>query len=128
MNLNDLITERQRIKDERSALSAQDSALARQLDDIDQQLLALMDEQGTTSTAIQTDGARISVSISEQTVPTVTNWQAVYDYIERTGRFQLFERRMSSAAFREIIGLEGEVPGVQPFTRRTINMQRRVAS
>lgn len=128
MTLDDLITERQRIKDERSALSAQDSELARQLEDLDRQLLEAMDAQGTISTAIRAGDHRISVSISESVVPTVADWQAVYDYVERTGRFQLFERRMSSAAFREIIALEGEVPGVQPFTRRTINMQRRVAS
>jgi len=128
MNLNDLITRRQELKDARADLARQDSLLAQELADLDADLLNLLDEQGTTNAAIRADDARISVSVSEQVVPTVLDWQAVYDYVERTGRFQLFERRMSSAAYRELLQNDGEVPGVQPFTKRTINMQRRVAS
>lgn len=128
MNLNDLITKRQFIKDERATLSKRDSELAQELGELDLQLLDALDAQGTTSTAIISGSDRISVSVAEQTVPAVKDWEAVYAYVERTGRFQLFERRMSSAAFRELLALEGAIPGTEPFTKRTINMQRRVAS
>lgn len=127
MTLNDLITQRQRLKDERSALALRDSEISRELIEVDNQLLAMLDEQGVNGTAIYSDAGRINVSISEQVVPTVTDWQAVYDYVDATGRFQLFERRMSAAAYRELLANNGSVPGVQPFTKRTINM-RRVAS
>lgn len=128
MTLKDLALKKLEVREARKELAARDSALAAEQAELDEQIIAILDEQGLNALAVDAGDARLSLSISETVVPTVTDWTAVYDYIGKTGHFQLFERRMSSAAYRELRALHGELAGVQPFTKRAVNMQRRVAS
>ncbi len=68
-------------------------------------------------------GLSANVSISETDVPTVKDWDLVYDYIKTNDSFYLLQKRMSAAAFRELLNLGHEVPGVEIFKDRKLNLR-----
>ena len=120
MNLHDLATQREALREEKRKIAEREKELNAAIADIDTQLFDYLDEQGVDR--ISSNG--ITLSISENVVPQVTDWNDVYNFVQQTGHFQLFERRMSSTAFRELLAYtDGHIPGVQQFTKRTINMR-----
>lgn len=65
-------------------------------------------------------GKLATVSRSETLVGQIEDWETFVKFVGRTKNFQLFERRVSAAAFRELFGQKGTVPGLTPFTRITL--------
>jgi len=120
MNLAALAQQRDAIREERRAIAARDKELIKDLDALDAKLFEILDEQGVNG--IDSDG--ITLSISETVLPSVKDWPAVYAYVAETGRFELFERRMASTAFRELLEMGVQIPGTESFTKRAINMRK----
>lgn len=118
MNLRELAEHREALRDRKREIAAEEKELNAQIAEIDEQLFNVLDEQGVDR--LSSNG--ITLSISENVVPQVTDWNDVYKFVLETGHFQLFERRMSSTAFRELMD-STPIPGVQPYTKRTINMR-----
>jgi len=54
-----------------------------------------------------------TVYLSRQVVPTVVNWDELYEYIRTTNSFHMLERRPSRTAFREAYELGHHVPGLE---------------
>jgi hypothetical protein len=79
-----------------------------------------MDTEGLSRTA--NDSA--SVSINEDTVPEVTDWDELYRHVTETQDFSLIQRRVSSTAYKEILKLGDGVPGLQPRTVRRVNFRK----
>ncbi len=77
---------------------------------MDKEILALLTAEDLTSGS----GSLATASTNLDTVPTVTDWDAVYNYIQRKGYFHLMQRRISAPAYRELLIIEGEVPGIDP--------------
>lgn len=119
MNLRELAEHREALRDRKREIAAEEKELNAQIADIDEQLFSVLDEQGVDR--ISTNG--VTLSVSETVVPQVTDWPTVYDYVSEHKAFHLFERRMSSVAYRELIEQVGQLPGVESFTKRTINMR-----
>lgn len=117
--LNDLIAEKKAIKDEMTALNAQLKDLRAQESDVDIALLKKLDAEGLSRTATEV----ASVSINEETVPDVVDWDALYAHIISTSDFSLLQRRVSSTAYRELLKLGENVPGLQPREIRRINFR-----
>lgn len=46
----------------------------------------------------------------------VKDWDQLYKYIKRTGRFELLQKRLGEGAAQELIDDRKVVPGVEPFT------------
>jgi hypothetical protein len=63
------------------------------------------------------------VSINEDTVPEVVNWDSVYEHVVATRDFSLIQRRISSTAYKELLKLGEGVPGLEPRTIRKINFR-----
>jgi len=119
MNINELIARRSEIKKEMEHLNKVLKDLRQQQDDIDVELMKKMDAEGLTRTA----NSEASVSINEETVPNVLEWDDLYNHIINTGDFSLIQRRVSSTAYRELLKLGEAVPGVEPRTVRKINFR-----
>lgn len=83
------------------------------------ELFDLADEQETTVGK----GQRGSFSLGESTVPQVKDWDAFYKYIQKTKYWHLLERRPSVTGCRELFDTKGAIPGVEKFTKRTINLR-----
>jgi hypothetical protein len=119
MNIRELAEKREALRDEKRAIAEREKALNGMIAEIDTQLFDVLDEQGVDR--LSTNG--VTLSVTETVVPQVTDWNEVYAYVNRTGAFHLFERRMSSVAFRELLDRIGQVPGVESFTKRAISMR-----
>ena len=119
MNINELIEARAKVKNETATLNAELKELNKAKDELDYQLLTKLDEQGLSRTA----NDKASVSINQDTVPEVTDWDALYAHVLEQQDFSLLQRRVSSTAYKELLKLGEEIPGLQPREIRRINFR-----
>lgn len=82
-------------------------------------LLERLDKEETT----KSQGKHASVSITSAVVANVADWTAFHAYIKKTGHFHLLQKRCSDPAYRELLDMGKKVPGVEPFTKRRINLR-----
>ena len=117
--IDELIDRKKSIKSQMEKLNSELKGLREQENDIDFELLKKLDAEGLKKTANEV----ASVSIKEETVPDVHDWDALYAHIISTGDFSLIQRRVSSIAYRELLKLGENVPGLQPRDIRRINFR-----
>jgi len=117
--MNSIIDERALIKAQMDGLNKRLKEFREALDQVDRLLLKKMDDEGLSRTA----NNMASVSINEDIVPDVTNWDALYEHVQETGDFSLIQRRVSSTAYRELLKLGEQVPGLESRTIRRINFR-----
>ena len=84
---------------------------------INKELVDKILERMASENMPKASGRRATVSRSETLVGQIEDWEALTKYISRTKNFQLFERRISAPAFRELFEMKGAVPGLTPFTK-----------
>ncbi len=118
-NINALIDERAALKAQMDGLNKRLKEFRAALDQVDILLLKKLDDEGLNRTA----NSIASVSINEDTVPDVADWDALYAHVIATGDFSLIQRRVSSTAYRELLKMGEAVPGLQPRTVRRINFR-----
>lgn len=109
------------LREKKRALEKQVEALQKEISDQEVILIDQMDKEGVDRAA----GKFASVSITESVKPSVTDWDIFYKYIKRSGFFHLLERRPSVTGCRELFETKGKIPGVVPFTKRSINLRTR---
>jgi hypothetical protein len=119
LNLNQLIEKRAEVKAGMEQLNRELKELRETQDQLDVLLLKKMDTEGLSRTA----NDKASVSINEDTVPEVMDWEQLYQHIMSTQDFSLIQRRVSSTAYKELLKLGEAVPGLQPRTVRRINFR-----
>lgn len=89
---------------------------------LETQLLDQMESMGNNLNQIRT--AAGTVSILESKVGNVKDWDAFYRYIHDHNAFHLLNKAPKHAALRELWDLEQEIPGVEPFTKRSIGLRK----
>jgi hypothetical protein len=119
MTINEAIELRAQVKEDLARVEAEKKALTKQKEELDYQLITLLDAQGLSRTA----NDKASVSINEDTVPEVKDWDLLYAYIGETGDFSVLQRRPTKAACEEKWKLGETVPGVEPRSIRRINFR-----
>lgn len=119
LNINQLIEKRAENKYAMDELNAQLKELRETQNHLDVLLLKKMDAEGLSRTA----NTQASVSINEDTVPDVIDWEELYQYVTDTQDFSLIQRRVSSTAYKELLKLGESVPGLQPRVVRRINFK-----
>ena len=119
LNINQLIEKRAENKYAMDELNAQLKELRETQNHLDVLLLKKMDAEGLSRTA----NTQASVSINEDTVPDVIDWEELYQYVTDTRDFSLIQRRVSSTAYKELLKLGESVPGLQPRVVRRINFK-----
>ena len=117
--IDDLHSNREKIR----KLEKQVSELKEVRDDLELRLIEAMDAQGI----MQSRGAHATATITESVKPSVEDWDLVNAYIKRNNAFYLYERRIASAAFRELLERRNgkPIPGIVPFTKRSIGLRSR---
>lgn len=115
-SLGSMIDRLDTIREKKRVLDEQVKELEAQYRDLTGEILERMESEGIPKAS----GRKATVSRSETLVGQLEDWEALTKYISRTKNFQLFERRISAAAFRELFEKKGEVPGVKPFTKITL--------
>lgn len=89
---------------------------------VETELLEALEAQGV----VRVSSATHTASITKETVPTVTDWDAFYEFMRTQDKLYMLHRRPSSSAYRdELDAREGEaIPGVEPFTKRGISLRK----
>lgn len=64
-----------------------------------------------------------TLSIKEEIVPTVEDWDQVYQHLLQTKQFELIQKRMSATAFRELLQMGMNVPGVKATELTRVNFR-----
>lgn len=63
-----------------------------------------------------------TLSISDKTVGTVKDWDALYGHILENGAFELLERRVSQKAWGELNTEDSPIPGTEPYTMTQVKL------
>ena len=107
------------LRDKKREHEAEITKIEAEYKEVEERLFEKLDAEGTD----KGNGKKGSVSISSSTVGNVTDWDALNAYIKKTGYFHLYQRRLSDPAVRELLDSKGKVPGVEPFTKRRLNVR-----
>lgn len=90
--------------------------------EIEDELLIRMQDAGTDIVR----GSSATISISENIRPQLQDWDAFSAFVQRKKALHLFERRISTTAYREMKEALGNkpVPGVTEFTQLRLNVRK----
>ena len=102
--LKDLYNERELLKE----LQSKEKAAKQVINELETRIIINLENQGVDR--IGNDVC--TVSIKKEIVPTVEDWDSVFQHISDTGQFELLQRRMSATSYRELQQMGQEVPGV----------------
>ena len=86
---------------------------------IEESLMERMDKEETA----KSQGTKASVSITQAVVANVEDWASFHAYVAKNKYFHLLQKRVSDPAVRELWDAGKKVPGVQPFTKRKLNIR-----
>lgn len=107
------------LREDLRALQAQEKAVEERIKDAEATLMEVMQKEGIDKST----GKKATVSISESVVGNVTDWDLFWQFVFKTKQSHLLQRRVSDPAIRELFETKGKVPGVEPFTRRKLNLR-----
>lgn len=113
-SIDNLFALKEKKKNLTAALADVDALIA----EAELDLVHQLDDSGQTKAG----SARGSVSIREEVVPTVEDWDKVWAYIGRNKAFHLIQRRMSNPAWREALEQGKKIPGIKPFKKRSLSV------
>ena len=106
-------------REEKRQLNEQLKTIKAAYDILEAQIIERLDSEESR----KAEGRKAGVSITEVIVGNIEDYDALCRFVKRTGNFQLFQRRISDPAFRELMELKGVVPGLVPFTKRNLNLR-----
>lgn len=107
------------IREDIRALEAQVKVLEEEYDTFEERVKHALDEQKLDSGR----GGKATASIIQSEVPKLEDWDKFITYVRRSGNFQLFERRVSVNAWREVCAKTKRVPsGTVPFVKRKLSL------
>lgn len=113
-----LLDKMEQLRDERRQLAERDKDLKDRYDELEVQVMEMLDAQNMP----RGSGRRATGSIREEVVANISDWEAFTKFISRTKNYQLFQRRVSNPAFRELFERKGVVPGLEPRTVRKLHL------
>lgn len=119
LNIDNLIRQKLEHREEIEIINKQLKKIKEKDRLLDAILIEKMDAQGLTRTANDMS----SVTIKEDSVPEVVDWDVFYEHIQETGEFSLLHRRVSSAAWNESVKIK-DVPGVKATQLRKVNLRK----
>lgn len=106
-------------REEKRRLEVQVKEVETTIAELQTQLMERMEAEGTD----KAQGAKASVSISKNVVADVQDWDAFWAYVIKKKYTHLLQRRVSDPAYRELLEAGQNVPGVEPFTKRALNVR-----
>ena len=116
-NLDDKMNMLNDTRQELKKLQAQEKTLKDTQNYLEAEIAADMAKQGLT----QTGNDVCTISIKTEVVPTVENWDALWEHIFDTRQSELLQKRMSATAYRELLAMAQAVPGVSPTELTRVN-------
>lgn len=106
-------------REEKRKTEAKVKVIEAEIAAIEEVLMDRMDKEETS----KSQGTKASVSITSAVVANVEDWEAFWPYVAKNKFFHLVQKRVSDPAVRELWDSGKKVPGVQPFTKRKLNIR-----
>lgn len=119
--LDELIDDLTRIRAERKRIAKLDEDLVEEWRAAEGALIARLDAQKVNR--VSTDSA--TATITEDDVPMVIDWDVVWDYIIANHASHLMQRRIATAAWRELKDAGIPTPGIDVYKKREISLRKR---
>ena len=107
------------VREQKRELEAQVKEVALKIEELEAQLMERLEKEGLEKAA----GSKASVSVGTSVVADVQDWDAFWAFIFKNKYSHLLQRRVSEPAYRELLDAGKKVPGVQPFTKRKLNVR-----
>lgn len=107
------------LREEKRKLAVEEKRINEELAALETTIFGLLDAQDTR----KAEGKKASVSIGEAVVGNVEDWDAFWPYIVKNKYFHLVQKRVSDPGLRELWEKGKTIPGVQPFTKRTLSVR-----
>ncbi len=107
--MDELLTELTEVRTSLKNLQEKERGFKSRKMELEARIVSTLKEQGIDR--IGNDNC--TVSIKEEVVPTVEDWDQVYQHLLQTKQFELIQKRMSATAFRELLQMGMNVPGVK---------------
>lgn len=111
-------------REEKRLLAAQDKEVSARIKEIEEQLLERFDTEGMTKAT----GAKATATITTSVVADVQDWDEFWAFIIKKKYTHMLQKRVSEPAYRELLEKGTKVPGVQPFTKKTVGLRTVEAS
>lgn len=119
--LDELISELARIRAERKRIAKLDELLVEEWRAAESVLISRLDEQKVNR--VSTDVA--TATITEDDVPMVVDWDAFYEYLYTNRAGHMLQRRIATAAWKELKDNGLPTPGIEPYKKREISLRKR---
>jgi len=81
-------------------------------------MLTEMEHIGTSTY----NGNKGTISMAQYEVPVVDNWEQVYKYIHKHEAYDLLQRRITSAAWRDRLDEGEKIKGIQAMTQNRLRI------
>lgn len=99
-------------------LEAEFNQQKKKVDELREEMVTQMQEAGTDT--YKSDMG--TISLTKSLVPTVNDWDALYNYIHNNQAYELLQRRVTTNAWRDRIEEEGAIPGTESFEKATLRI------
>lgn len=119
--LGDKINELAEIRDRKAEIARHLKQVNEQFDELQAEIIHDLDAQGTMFAGSGTYRA----GITETVVPNITDFDSAWAYARDNDMPYLFERRIASRSWRELVESGETVPGTEPFTKRGLSLTKR---
>lgn len=99
-------------------------AIEKDITALEEKIIALLDSQDTR----RAEGKLCSISITSSIQPSTENWDDFIKFVatgkrgDKNAYLHLVQRRVSVDAYRELLTLGVNVPGIKPFTNRSLSV------
>lgn len=107
------------LREQKRELEARVKTIEEQSKALEEELMEELKAQGVTASK----GSKASCSISETISGNIVDDTKFFAFIKKTGYFHLLQRRVSDAAYRELLEQGKAVPGLEPFTKKRLNLR-----
>ena len=118
-NMDDMLNDLAETRKELASLLEHEKVLKKKKLELETQIATTLKGQGID----RVGNDACTLSIKEEIVPTVADWDKVYQHILDTKQFELLQKRMSATAYRELLQLGMDLPGVTSTELTRVNFR-----
>lgn len=120
--IGSIIDSMAKLRDERRKLSKQDDELKAQYDELQSELIATLQEQGT----VQGSSTKYTAAITQSEVYNIVDMDAWVKFANKHKLTHAFYKQVSAPSVREYVALKGKVPeGLEQFTKVGVSLTAR---
>lgn len=105
---------RHKLEESRKKASAALKDIEEQIKELDAKIIEHLESSDEERVEIK---GNIGVRLTRSTVPSIKDWDEFWKYIKKHDASHMIEKRVGVTAYREVLAMGKQVPGLEPFTK-----------